>query len=255
MNVEDQKSFIMNYTRVVDNLRVHARAGRLTSELAARFRPHEALVATLTPIVLPEVHIQIPSERINTTELRAILLAKAYSNFYPPQGESPSPMALMGAIASLMTNVLEPRFVLRGQELFSDFTAAGMNARLTEYNTPEEVIVLLNDPRVQAFYALFSTENRELYVHHRDQQILCTGIILLAIGKGVNPDNYEGWINNRIRTFQGALGILPNHCCWALAQCPVQEVLAYKKIMISAKRRELEYYNMICKRHIDRLKS
>uniref|UniRef100_A0AAT9JFM3 Nucleocapsid protein n=1 Tax=Macrotermes bellicosus lispivirus 1 TaxID=3133480 RepID=A0AAT9JFM3_9MONO len=224
----------MNYTKVIDNLRVHSRAGRLTSELAARFRPHEALVATLTPVVLPEVHIQVPSNRINTPELRAILLAKAYSNFYPPQGEAPSPMALMGSIASLMINVLDPRFVIRGEELFAAFTSAGMTARLVSYNTPDEVIELLNDPRVQAFYALFSEENRELYVHHRDQQLLCIGIILLTIGKSVNPDNYEGWINNRIRTFQGALGILPNHCCWALAQCPVQEVLACSYSFMSA---------------------
>ena len=45
------------------------------------------------------------------------------------------------------------------------------------------------------------------FTEERDQQILCVGIILLTIGKSVNPDNYDGWIKNRIRTFFGALGI------------------------------------------------
>lgn len=153
----------------------------------------------------------------------------------------------------MLTNVLEPRFVFRGQELYTAFNSAGMTARVTEYNTAEQVNQLLNDPRVRAFFEMFSTANRELFVRHRDQQILCIGIILLTIGKSVNPDNYEGWINNRLRTFQGALGILPDYCCWAQSQCPIQEVLACSYSFLSAcfDLRKLFFSNLhiCCKRY------
>lgn len=236
----------MTTTRLIDNLRVHSRAGTLSTEVAARFRPHEPIVAAITDVVMPQVYIQWPSDNINTPELRSILLAKAYSYFYVPKNEIPSPMALMGAIASLLSNVLEPRFVFRGEELATAFAEAGMLAGITYYRTEEEVLDLLNDPRVTAFFELFSPHNRNLFIHHRDQQILCIGIILLTIGKSVNPDNYNGWITNRLRTFMGALGILPDNCCWALAQCPSQEVLACSYSFLSASFVLRRLYFRIC---------
>ena len=54
------------------------------------------------------------------------------------------------------------------------------------------------------------------------------------MGKDVNPDNYDGWIANRLKTFQGALGIVPDKSCWTPGQCPPQESLTDCYRFISA---------------------
>ena len=56
----------------------------------------------------------------------------------------------------------------------------------------KRLYALLRDPKVQTFLRMYEGWNRESYRHHRDQHILCAGIILPTMGINVNPDNYEG---------------------------------------------------------------
>jgi len=125
----------------------------------------------------------------------------------------------------MLTNILEPRHVDREGELQTAFQKAGADIQSRNFDTPEEVMDLLHDPRVRDFLAKFQDDAQQLSFNYRDQQILCVGILLLTLGKDVNPDNYDGWIKNRLRTFQGALGISPTDCCWTEGQCPPQESL------------------------------
>lgn len=87
----------MNQSKTIDNLRLHTRAGTLSSEVSMRARPRIAIVSDLTPIVKPRVHMQWPYDTINTGQLRSVLLAKAYSAFYPDPMESVSPFCLDGS--------------------------------------------------------------------------------------------------------------------------------------------------------------
>jgi len=74
---------------------------------------------------------------------------------------------------------------------------------------------------------------QDQFTEERDQQILCVDIILLTIGKSVKPDNYDGWIKNRIRPFSGALGI-PEGYVHLDRECPPQDSLAKSYSFLSA---------------------
>jgi hypothetical protein len=187
----------------------------------------------MTTLTLPRVHVQWPYDTINTPQLRSILLAKAYSSFYPDEMEATSSFSLMGGIASMLTNLVPPKFVDRDGQLQAAFIQAGMNLVVDPYHTEEEVLELLNYPKVIEFLDKFEGDNIILYRDHSDQQILMVGIILLTLGKNVNPDNYTGWIRNILRTFKGALGIMDDRCCWTEAQCPPQETLAASYTILS----------------------
>jgi hypothetical protein len=116
----------MNRSKIIDNLRLHTRAGTLSSEASMRARPRIPIVSDLTPIEKPRVHIQWLYSAINTSQLRSVLLAKAYSAFYPEPMESVSPFALMGALGSMFTNMIPPRLVNQDGQLNDAFNSAGM---------------------------------------------------------------------------------------------------------------------------------
>ena len=215
-------------------LPVHARAGTLSTELATRRRPHEQLISRMVELDLQRVHIMVPGPEINTVRLRTVLLAKSYSAFFPPEEESPSAYSIMGAITSFLTNMLYPRQVLRDGEMRNAFFRAGMDLVEDHINTIEQVRAISHDPRVVSFMGKFDGHAQVQFTEERDQQTLCVVIILLTIGKSVNPDNYDGWSKNRIRTFSGALGIPEDMCIWTQSQCPPQESSARSYSFLSA---------------------
>jgi len=236
----------ISQSRTIDDLPVHRSAGTLATEISARTRPPQQVIARSIPIVPPVVHIQWPSPNLDTPQLRAILLAKAYSAFFHDPLEVLSKYDLVAAMASMLTNILDPNQVLREGQLITAFQDAGMDVLFEEYETAEQVYALLNDPKVRKFFDLFQGDAFYVFRHERDQQILCVGIILLTIGKSVNPDNYDGWIKNRIRTFSGALGILPDNCIWTENQCPSQETLATSYAFLSASFTLRRLFFLVC---------
>jgi hypothetical protein len=98
----------------------------------------------------------------------------------------------------------------------------------------EETTALAGDPDVQDFISKFDGHNRQLYCHHRDQQILMAGIILLTLGKQVTSEGYQGWMENRVRSFRGSLGIPDGYCVWTAAQFPEQRALSAMNYFFSA---------------------
>jgi hypothetical protein len=56
----------------------------------------------------------------------------------------------------------------------------------------EEATRLAEDEDVHRFLQMFDGHNRELFCHHRDQQILMFGIILLTMGKQVTAEGFAG---------------------------------------------------------------
>ena len=113
--------------------------------------------------------MQWPYEANNTAQLRSILRAKAYSSFYPEEMEATSPFSLMGGIASMLTNLLPSKFVDQDWQLQAAFLQAGMRMVVGTYRTEDEVIQLLNDPKVIEFLDKFEGANKFLYRDHRDQ--------------------------------------------------------------------------------------
>ena len=220
--------------KMIDMLPVHARAGTLSTELATRQRPREQMISRMVELDMPRVHVLVPSAAINTVRMKSVLLAKSYSAFFPPEDEPPSAYALMEAIASFLTNMLYPRQVFRDGELQNAFSRAGMTLIIDNINKEEQLRVMSRDPRVIEFMRKFDRSAQIQFTEERAQQILCVGIILLTIGKNVNPYNYDGWIKNRIRTFSGALGIPEGMCIWTESQCPPQDSLGTSYSFLSA---------------------
>jgi hypothetical protein len=83
------------------------------------------------------------------------------------------------------------------------FSNAGMWLERRVHATHAQIEQLLRDPKVQSFLNLFTEANSLVYSRNRDQKLLCVGIILLTIGKNVNPQNYDRWVKNKLSTFGG----------------------------------------------------
>lgn len=77
-----------------------------------------------------------------------MFLAKAYSSFYPDAMETTSPFALMGAMASMLTNLLPPRFVNQDSQQQGAFENAHMQMVVDTFTTTADVEALLRDPKV-----------------------------------------------------------------------------------------------------------
>jgi hypothetical protein len=116
--------------------------------------------------------------------------------------ETASPFSLTGPMASMLTNLLPPRLVDQDGQLEDAFNSTGMQLEVDRYATREDVERLLCDPKVISFLEQFHGRNRQLYEHHHGQKILLIGILFLTRGKSVNPEHYDGWIKNRLRTFK-----------------------------------------------------
>jgi hypothetical protein len=62
----------------------------------------------------------------------------------------------------------------------------------------------------------------------------------------LNPDNYDGWIRNRLRTLKGVLRIMDNRCCWNDGNCPPQEASAAAYTFLSASFKRRRRFFRIC---------
>lgn len=77
-------------------------------------------------------------------------------------------------------------------------------------------------------------ESLTLFRDDRNQQLGLLGLLLLLIGKSVTTQGYVGWVNNRLRTFRGILGIPEDQFIWTIGVVPLQPVLASLSTFLSA---------------------
>jgi hypothetical protein len=99
--------------------------------------------------------------------------------------------------------------------------------------TPQNIAEFQND-RTLKLFRMFSTAGQHLLLHDRNQQVGLVGLLLLLIGKSVTTVGHEGWVNNRLRTFRGVLGIPEDHFIWVIKTTPPQRVLATVSTYLSA---------------------
>ena len=60
------------------------------------------------------------------------------------------------------------------------------------------------------------------YLTDTKVQLVLAGVILLTLGKQVNPQGYEGWFQNRVNTFGGVLGVATPQNIWTHTGAPSQ---------------------------------
>jgi hypothetical protein len=213
----------------IDGLAVHSSAGLLDSIRAQRDKPTARQIFTPTETDKSTQYIQWPHPDITDPTLRAFLLAKSYSEFYPVEGREPSQMAMAAAIVSMLNNIVDPNLVSSAGTMSSALKLTGVHPIVVTYDV-DEATRLAEDEDVHRFLQMFDGHNRELFCHHRDQQLLMFGIILLTMGKQVTAEGFAGWMDNRVRS----LGIPDNYCVWTSTQYPDQRAMSAMNYLFTA---------------------
>jgi hypothetical protein len=111
------------------------------------------------------------------------MLAKFYSEFYPVEGRQPSQMAVAASVVRI-----DPNLVSAAGTMGSTVTVTGIDN--------DAATRLGQDADVQRLIGMFQGHGRELHCHHRDQQILMVGILLLTLGKQVTSEGFQGGMEN-----------------------------------------------------------
>jgi hypothetical protein len=215
----------------IDGLLLHPAAGTLALLNAAQAFPVSAV--TIDPLVpiSPGVQIGCPTGLIHDQEYSVAILW-ALRDFYPDAGTVLSSRRLVGGLISYI-NCLLPSEMVEGQgQLTEALNYASINpewriitrGNIGDFATPEAL----------KFLRLFSRQGQYLFAHDRSQQLGLLGVLLLLISKAVTTAGYEGWVNNRLRTFIGVLGIADDDSLWVLRSAQPQRVLASLSTFLSA---------------------
>lgn len=109
---------------------------------------------------------------------------------------------------------------------------AGLSPQWRDMN-PQNIAEFQNEKTLRLF-RMFSSSGQHLLLHDRNQQVGLIGVLLLLTGKSVITAGYKGWVNNRLRTFRGVLGIPEDHFIWVIKTTPPQRVLATLSTYLSA---------------------
>jgi hypothetical protein len=107
----------------IEGLAVHSAAGLLDSIRAQRDKPTARQIFTPTETDKSTQYIQWPHP---DPTLRAFLLAKSYSEFYPVEGREPSQMAMAAAIVSMLNNIVDPNLVSSAGTMSSALKLTGV---------------------------------------------------------------------------------------------------------------------------------
>lgn len=142
---------------------------------------------------------------------------------------------------------------MNNKQLISGFNEAGLDVQFAIYETAPQLNHLLTDPGVLRFIAKLGGE--EVFVNQflEDMrvQLVLAGVILLTIGKQVNPQGYEQCFLNRVNTFGGVLGIATPQNTWTSSTAPSQRNMVAGYHFLSANfqlRREIFQVCAACAR-------
>lgn len=216
---------------VIDGLVMHPATGTLATLDASQRMP--VSVATIEPTLPYMRGIQI-LRPMHLTHAREYALAVAWSlhSFYPPAGVRPRPGVLIGGLISYINCFLPPDMV-EGQGALTEALNYSNLAPEWRTMTPENIQEFVT-PEVLNFLRMFTPSGQQLFLHEVNQQIGLLGLLLLLIGKTVTTAGYDGWVNNRLRTFRGVLGEMEDEFIWVVKTTPIQRVLATLSTFMSA---------------------
>jgi hypothetical protein len=219
---------------LIDNLRVHSLTPGFLTLGGYQAKPRVTNAYKPTPLILPTHTIYYLAASLNIPNQRAIIFASAMSEFYPLKGAMPSAMAMATAMISMLNNVLNPIDIIGHGITETSLRQARISPHIRAFTRSEKIRELANTPSVRRFLGMFDGHNLELFLHHADQPLIMMGTLLLTIGKQVNSEGYIGWMNNRVRSYTAALGILDEYCVWTSGQYPPQMALAAINAFMSA---------------------
>jgi hypothetical protein len=221
-------------TKELDGVLLHNRAGSLNLIAGRKLNPRCNRVLSLKTIKHPIHRCYDPLDAVREPPVLGTVMANAYGRFITLPYRQPSTYDLACAVITLLNCIIPSDMVNAEGRLVAACLNAGFRLRYTRLENDAAVVANLDDEGTR-FLATFSGEaRRNLYLHHRDQQILMMGTVLLTLTKQVTPEGYDGWMANRVRAFSGTLGLPPDYNCWTTEQYPRQHSIAFSLLILSS---------------------
>lgn len=190
------------------NLISYSKDMRATSNLdqSRSFAPAETALLPkicyyLRPVNDTDVII-VPSRRTNMS-----LLAYAVSKFYPTKAldDIPNEDFLTG-LASIVLACANFNVNPQWDELKAAMRTATVQIEFAPI-TPRELMGLqATDEGIKELQKIFSIGTYVKLIEHSEAFLVIACIILLTLGKNIDPRYYDKWVMNRVRGFCGALG-------------------------------------------------
>lgn len=224
-----------------DNIPLPSNAGNFYVEASVKSKPGEGAGGFLAgrslpvnQVVLKNANAFVINPLRKEVKYHGLLLAKNYSAFMLADNEVPDAGSISAAIVGLLADVTPFVNIFQADHLKTAFAEAGYNLTYSEYTTDAHFETLATDPGVLRVLDLFSPQYRRVFLSDRREQILMIGPILLTMTKTINPQGYQNWLKNRIKTFRGVLGITDSECIWTDAQFPTQGAMQTCNTLLSA---------------------
>lgn len=105
-------------------------------------------------------------------------------------------------IAGIVANTLNFPALRPWQPLVNAFLNEGIKIKFIEKDVEWYDNQIPGDARLKAFLALFGEDKFNFFMDSKGSFVF-TCIILLLMTKVLNPDNYKGWMKNRVKSFSG----------------------------------------------------
>lgn len=204
-----ERKWYGNVTNVIQsNLISTIKDMRATSNLdqARSFAPAETAPVPKTCYYLNPINSKgapiVPSRRRNMS-----LLAYAISKFYPliPLDDITNEDFLVG-LASIILACTNFSINPQWDELKNAMKTSMININFVPI-TPGEINDLqTRDPGLKELQKLFGAANYVNLIENSEAFLIIGSIILVTIGKNIDPRYYDKWVANRVKGFCGALG-------------------------------------------------
>jgi hypothetical protein len=215
----------------VDGLWMHSAVGTLSTLDASHRMPVSAIM--IDPLITDPVEVEIICpEGLTQTRQYAVAIAWTLSRFYAPAESRPHARDLIGGLIGYINCVLPFTQVEGSGQLEDALKYAGIRP-IWRIATPWNIQTFMTE-EVYRFLRMFPHESMLLFAEDRNQQLGLLGLLLLLIGKSVTTQGYAGWVNNRLKTFRGILGIPEDQFIWTIGVVPLQPVLASLSTFLSA---------------------
>lgn len=172
---------------------------------AAVPRPTNVTETQIKPIRKRTIYVYYLGNHVSTIRVNNKMLAYHIAQFYPDSDERRAlAPELVAAIIGILLNILEPRATLDAGSFHANFLLAGYMLEARVITPPELHELCEMDERYEKFTNLF--EQFETILPERDIFLVLSGVLLLTIGKQVNPEGFQNWYTKRVSAFAGCLG-------------------------------------------------
>lgn len=209
-----------NVTTILEGLNVSSGSGVLALASISRLHPASSQGAVI--VVNPQrrsipVHVTNAIFRdVIDVRLTGLMMGYGYGLFINAGTNSNN---ILSAYFTLLFNTLRPADAQATLEAALRSTSFNLEFRFYDETATAE---LFHSPELQSFIDRIGGEvNRNKFFQFREQQLVGLGVYLLIIGKNLQTIAYSGWVKNRIKTFNGTLG-LTGTSVWTEAPFPGQ---------------------------------